>query len=125
MFELNNKYIKAMKNLFLILAVLCSSTIFCQGTDVTITLEGEKDAEWMCGLVHLREFGISHEAIDCYDGHLFINNQTIEINITKPGGYCVRMKSSRYSKVTMVYFEIEEGDNYEVYKRVRGDKIQL
>lgn len=126
MFELNHKYIKAMKNLFLILAVLCSSTIFCQDTDVTITLKGEKDAFWMCGLTTPNiHGGHNHQATQCYNGHLCIDDQTIQIHVTKPGGYCVSMNSSKHDKTTMVYFEIEEGDNYEIYKRVRGDKIQL
>lgn len=108
-----------MKNLILTLALLVSGTVFCQNTNVTITLKGEKDAEWMCGVTYQTEHGLSHEAIDCYDGHLFIDSQTIEITVTEPGGYCARMKSSKFDSVSMVYFTVEEGDNYEVSHRIR------
>ena len=114
-----------MKNLFLTLALVFSGTLFCQETNVTITLKGEKDAEWMCGITQQEDFGISHQAVDCYDGHLFIDSQTIEINVTEPGSYCVRMKSSKYDKVSMVYFTVEHGDNYELFKRIRNDVYKL
>jgi len=114
-----------MKNLFLTLALVFSGTLFCQETNVTITLKGEKDAEWMCGITKQEDFGISHQAVDCYDGHLFIDSQTIEINVTEPGSYCVRMKSSKYDKVSMVYFTVEDGDNYELFKRIRNDVYKL
>ena len=114
-----------MKNLLLIIAFLFSGLTLAQSTNVTITLKGEKDAEWMCGKTYMSNDMFTHQTVDCYNGHLFIDEQTIEINVTKPGGYCVRMKSNRYDKITMVYFQINEGDNYELFERVRGDKISI
>ena len=114
-----------MRNLLLLAAVLLSSLTLAQSTNVTITLKGEKDAEWMCGKTYMHNDTFTHQTTDCYNGHLFIDSQTIEINVTKPGGYCVRMKSDKYDKVTMVYFQIHEGDNYEIVKRVKGTKIKI
>jgi hypothetical protein len=114
-----------MRNLILIAAILFSSLTLAQATNVTITLKGEKDAEWMCGKTYIKNNVFTHQAIDCYNGHLFIDSQTIEINVTEPGGYCVRMKSDKYDKVTMVYFQVHKGDNYEIVRRVKGETIDI
>ena len=114
-----------MRNLILIAAILFSSLTLAQSTNVTITLKGEKDAEWMCGKTYIKNDVFTHQTIDCYNGHLFIDEQTIVINITKSGGYCVRMKSDKYDKVTMVYFQIHKGDNYDIFRRVKGEKINI
>jgi hypothetical protein len=114
-----------MRNLLLSVAVLLSSFTFAQSTNVTITLKGEKDAEWMCGKTSVKNNHFIHQAIDCYNGHLFINEQTIVINVTEAGGYCVRMKCDKFDQVTMVYFQIHEGDNYEIFKRVKGSIIKI
>jgi hypothetical protein len=114
-----------MKNLLLILTLILNGALFSQTTNVTITLKGESDAEWMCGKTYTKNGIFTHQATECYDGHLFIDAQTIEIVINKPGGYCVRMKSGKYDKVTMVYFQVNEGDNYEIFKRVQGKLLNI
>ena len=114
-----------MRNLLLSVAVLLSSFTFAQSTNVTITLKGEKDAEWMCGKTSVKNNRFMHQAIDCYNGHLFINEQTIVIDVTEPGGYCVRMKCDKFDQVTMVYFQIHEGDHYDIFRRVKGSIIKI
>lgn len=114
-----------MKNLLLIIAFLFSGLTLAQSTNVTITLKGEKDAEWMCGKTYIKNNVFTHQTVDCYNGHLFIDEQTIVIHVTEAGGYCVRMKSNKYDQVTMVYFQIHEGEAYEVFRRVKGTKIEI
>ena len=114
-----------MRNLLLSVAVLLSNITFAQSTNVTITLKGEKDAEWMCGKTSVKNNHLMHMATDCYNGHLFINEQTIVIDVTEPGGYCVRMKCDKFDQVTMVYFQIHEGDHYDIFRRVKDSKIEI
>ena len=40
-----------MKNLFLTLALVFSGTLFCQETNVSVTLKGVEDSMWMFGLL--------------------------------------------------------------------------
>ena len=108
-----------MKNLSILIMLIFCGVTYSQDTYVKFIFKGEKDAEWMCGITSQYEHGLSHQAIDCYDGHLFIDSQTIEITVTEPGSYCVRMKSKKYDRVSMVYFSVNEGDNYELKKRIR------
>ena len=115
-----------MKNLFLTLALVFSGTLFCQDTNVTITLKGEKDS--MCMFMYISpniHGGYTYQATDFPDGRLFKQEKDLKLVITEPGGYGVTMNSLKHDKTTVVHIIVEEGGNYEIVQRVRGKNLHL
>lgn len=115
-----------MKNLFLTLALVFSGTLFCQETNVNVTLKGVEDSMWMFGLLTDNYYkGYNYQAADFTGEGLIREGKTIHFNITKPGAYCVTMKTSKFQKVTLVHIIVEEGEDYKIVQRVRNKQLYL
>ena len=113
-----------MKNSILIFALALASTVNAQ-TSVTLELEGYKDAEWMCGITLMKNNYFTHQAVLCPNGKVSVGEQTLEVEITEPGGYFFRMGSDKLDKVTLVYVEVEVGDVKTITQKVRKERIEL
>ena len=115
-----------MKNLFLTLALVFSGTLFCQDTNVNVTLKGVEDSMWIFGLLTDNYYkGYNYQALDFTGEGLIREGKTIDFNITKPGAYYVTMKTSKFQKVTYVHIIVEEGENYKIVQRVRNKLLYL
>ena len=91
-----------MKNLFLTLALVFSGTLFCQETNVSVTLKGVEDSMWMFGILPDNYYkGYNYQAADFTGEGLIREGKTIDFNITKPGAYCVTMKTSKFQKALL------------------------
>ena len=115
-----------MRNLFLGIALVFSGSLFCQNTNVSVKLKGLKDSMWMFGLLSDNKYeGYNYQAADFTGEGLIREGKTIHFDIDEPGGYCLTMKTSRFQKVTLIHIIVEEGDNYEIVEKVRGENLHL
>ena len=118
--------VEKMRSIFLTLALVFSCTVFCQDTNVNVTLNGVKDSFWMFGLITPNiHGGYTYQAADFTDEGLIRSGKILEFDITEPGGYCVTMNSSRFEKTSVIHIIVEEGSNYKIVEKVRGKNLHL